>query len=185
MRVYDSPVSAKKAREISEMTDLSVKEAMEVVENHYGGGDDELCAAVKAVFADTFTAYYRAHSAHWNVSGPAFGAYHDFFAGIYEDLYGAIDALAEHLQKLGDDAPSNIPALLSCGTISPAVDQGNDPRTLCVDLMEMNEMLLSSLMVAFHVASDADEQGLANFLADRIDASKKWAWQLRKSVSSL
>lgn len=173
----------KKAKQIADETDLSIGEAIEVlvVGNRE---NDALCAAVKTTFADTFTAYYRAHSAHWNVTGPAFGAYHEFFSMIADDLYGSVDAFAEHLLKLGDDAPANLPALLDCGSITPAVNSGNDPRTLCVDLLEMNEMLLASLNAAFHAANDADEQGLANFLAERIDASKKWSWQLSKSVSS-
>jgi DNA-binding ferritin-like protein len=32
---------------------------------------------------------------------------------------------------------------------------------------------------AFHVAEEADEQGVANFIAERIDAHAKWQWQLR------
>lgn len=170
-----------KAKQIVDETDLSLSEAMQVVIVNEDGSE-ELVESVKEVLAETFTVYYRAHSAHWNVKGPAFGAYHELFKGIYEDLYGAVDPLAEQILKLGGEAPSNIPALLAHAKITPAVDQGNDPRTLSLDILEMNEMLLDCLNECFAAANDANEQGLANFIAERIDASKKWAWQLSKSV---
>lgn len=169
-----------RARKITKTTDLSLGEAIEVVA---AVGESPCCEALRVAFADNLTAYYRAHSAHWNVSGPAFGPYHEFFSMIADDLYGAVDPLAEWLLKMGDNAPSNIPQALAHATITPALDAGNDPRTLCVDLLEMNEALIASLNQLFAAANDENEQGLANFAAERIDASQKWAWQLRKSVS--
>ena len=169
-----------KAKQIADETDLSLAEAMQVL--IVGDGDENVVECVKEVLADTFTAYYRAHSAHWNVKGPAFGPYHDFFGLIAADLYAALDPLAEQVLMMGGEAPSNIPALLAHAKITPAVDSGNDPRSLCLDLLEMNEMLLDCLNEAFETATEANEQGLADLLAARIDASKKWSWQLSKSI---
>lgn len=170
-----------KAKQLTEETDLTLGEAMQVLivnEDH----NEDLIAHIKKVLADTFTAYYRAHSAHWNVKGPAFGPYHDFFGMIAADYYAALDPLAEQILMMGGEAPANIPALLSHAKITPAVDGGNDPRSLCVDLLEMNEMLLECLNDLFAAADAANAQGLANLVAERIDASKKWSWQLAKSV---
>jgi hypothetical protein len=36
--------------------------------------------------------------------------------------------------------------------------------------------------VAFALATAADEQGIVNFLGERIDTIDKWAWQLRASL---
>lgn len=171
-----------KAHQIASETDLSLREAMQVLIVNEDENED-LVEQIKKVLADTFTVYYRAHSAHWNVKGPGFGAYHSFFAGIYEDLYSAIDPFAEQILMMGGEAPSNIPALLAHAEITPAVDAGNDPRTLCVDLLEMNEMLLDCLNELFTAANDANAQGLANLVAERIDMSKKWSWQLSKSIA--
>jgi hypothetical protein len=38
-------------------------------------------------------------------------------------------------------------------------------------------------MVAFKAAIDLNEQGIANFLAERQDQHKKWSWQLRASLA--
>ena len=170
-----------KAKQIVGGTDLSLGEAMQVLIVNEDN-NEELVEQIKKVLADTFTVYYRTHSAHWNVRGPAFGPYHEFFGMIAADYYAALDPLAEQILMMGGEAPSNIPGLLAHAEITPAVDGDNDPRSLCIDILEMNEMLLDCLNELFAAANDANAQGLANFVAERIDASKKWSWQLSKSV---
>ena len=46
---------------------------------------DELSAALKIVLSNTFVMYQKAQIYHWNVEGPMFAQYHDFFADIYAD----------------------------------------------------------------------------------------------------
>jgi DNA-binding ferritin-like protein len=49
-------------------------------------------------------------------------------------------------------------------------------------LLKVNDGVLETLVKAFHAANDADEQGIANLLAERIDMHEKWRWQLRAST---
>jgi starvation-inducible DNA-binding protein len=46
-------------------------------------------------------------------------------------------------------------------------------------LMTDNERVLATLNVAFKLAEQFDKQGLADFLAGRIDTHSKHAWMLR------
>jgi len=59
---------------------------------------EQLQLALKKVLADTFGMYFKAHAYHWNVVGPDFSQYHDFFGKLYEELFGAVDAIAEHIR---------------------------------------------------------------------------------------
>jgi DNA-binding ferritin-like protein len=45
--------------------------------------------------------------------------------------------------------------------------------------MTDNERVLATLNVAFKLAEQFDKQGLADFLAGRIDTHSKHAWMLR------
>jgi DNA-binding ferritin-like protein len=49
-------------------------------------------------------------------------------------------------------------------------------------LLKANEEVLATLDMAFKVANAENEQGVANFIAERIDSHKKWSWQLRESI---
>ena len=134
--------------------------------------------------ADTVIFKARAHAAHWNVKGPAFGAYHELFEAIYTDANDAIDPLAEQLLKLDVDAPSTLNEFAQRGTLKPANLSSDDPQVLARDLYTLNDALIVSLDDAFDCASDVDQQGLANFLAERLDMHRKWAWQLRRSLAN-
>jgi hypothetical protein len=44
--------------------------------------------------------------------------------------------------------------------------------------------MLASLNACFAAANEANEQGVANFIAERIDMHQKWRWQLNAFLSS-
>ena len=69
---------------------------------------NELITAVRLALGNTFFMYYKTHAYHWNIEGIEFSQYHDFFQGIYEDLYGAVDPTSENLRKLDTYAPISI-----------------------------------------------------------------------------
>ena len=145
--------------------------------------DSELISELRTVLADSFHSYYRAHSAHWNVKGASFGAMHEFFGEIYEDLFDSVDPIAEELLKLDEDAPCCLSDLAEYGSFTPECNESNDPITLATELLGMIESLLVSLDRAFECANEHNYQGCANLLADRIDAARKWRWQLRSTIN--
>jgi len=49
-------------------------------------------------------------------------------------------------------------------------------------LLVANEGVLASIDKAFKAAIKDNEQGIANFLAERNDMHMKWKWQLTASV---
>jgi DNA-binding ferritin-like protein len=49
-------------------------------------------------------------------------------------------------------------------------------------LVQINEGLIEELKALFRLANELDEQGIANFTADRIDAHQKWQWQLKATL---
>ena len=75
--------------------------------------NEELIVAVKKVLADTFIMYYKTHSYHWNIEGSNFPQYHEFLQNIYEELFAAIDVIAEHIRQIDGYAPSSLSELKS------------------------------------------------------------------------
>ena len=66
---------------------------------------EELATAMKIVLANTYAMYFKAQGHHWNVEGKDFSQMHDFFSGIYEELIGAADTIAEEIRALDVFAP--------------------------------------------------------------------------------
>lgn len=133
--------------------------------------------ALKQGISDSFTMYFRAHAYHWNVKGPDFHEYHSFFAAIYEDIYGSIDIWAENIRKLGADAPQSLAEIGMPSRIDD-VHVSGDPMEMTAALYDANEVVIQAINTAFQIATEINEQGIADFLAARDDMHKKWRWQM-------
>ena len=134
------------------------------------------------LLADVFSFYLRAHGAHWNVVGTDFAEYHELFAKIYEDTYSSIDPIAENLRKLGSKAPFTLPQFIALRTLDDSNIASSDARVLATDLLAANDVLILGISDAFNCATSYGQQGIANFLAERLDAHQMWKWQLSASL---
>jgi hypothetical protein len=134
------------------------------------------------LLADVVSFYFRAHGAHWNVRGADFSEYHKLFLKIYEDVYESIDPIAENLRKLGSLAPFTLGSFLALRSIEDASTTLQDPIALANDLLTANDIILDELSDAFDCATAYNQQGVANFLAGRIDQHQFWKWQLTASL---
>ena len=141
----------------------------------------KLTDALKTTLADTVTMYFVAHGYHWNVEGQDFSQYHALFADIYEDVYSSIDIIAEDLRKLDEYAPFTLSKFIDLRTVE-SVEVAPNPKAMAKALLKVNEGVLMTIGKAFASATKANEQGIANFLAEREDMHKKWHWQLTAST---
>jgi HK97 family phage prohead protease len=134
------------------------------------------------LLADVVSFYFRAHGAHWNVKGSDFSEYHKLFNEIYEDVYGSIDPIAENLRKLGSLAPFTLPSLIALRSIDDAPTTLQEPMALASDLLAANDVVIDQISDSFDCATYNGQQGVANFLADRLDKHQFWKWQLTASL---
>jgi starvation-inducible DNA-binding protein len=143
----------------------------------------ELAEKLAVCLADTVTYKFLAQGYHWNVKGPMFPQFHKFFGKIYEDAESAIDPLAENIRKLGYDAPFTLEDFssltnLHCNPVS------GDPLEMAKNLFEVSIIIKGCMTEAFKLAEDCNEQGIADFLAGRIDLHAKYVWQLSTIVGA-
>jgi starvation-inducible DNA-binding protein len=59
-----------------------------------------LTKSLNQVLADSYALLSLTHLAHWNVEGPGFFALHTAFQTQYEELFVAIDEIAERIRAL-------------------------------------------------------------------------------------
>lgn len=142
-----------------------------------------LVASLRRLLSDAITLYLRAHGFHWNVVGADFAEYHALFGAIYEDIFGSVDPIAENIRKMNGLAPFRLPEIMALRSIVDVPVAAPLPAQMTADLLAGNEAILSTLSDAFNAATEADEQGIANFIAERIDAHQKHAWMLRSSLA--
>jgi starvation-inducible DNA-binding protein len=145
---------------------------------------EELIVALKRYQANSVVLYSTAHGFHWNVEGPLFTQYHEFFEEIYTDIYGTIDTIAEWLRKFDVKAPYTLPDFIATQNYGDVQLDSNSPIAMSRQLLDMNLKIISDIKSMFDVATLQNEQGLANFLAERQDKHQFWVWWLRSSLKS-
>jgi starvation-inducible DNA-binding protein len=142
---------------------------------------EALQLSLQKTLADAFTLYFKAHTFHWNVEGPDFKQYHDLFGGIYEEVFGSVDDIAEHIRQIDGYTPTALKQLSQLTIISE--EETVMPALQMVkNLLDANNLMLVSLMRSYREADAASELGLANFLQDRIAAHQKHAWMLKATL---
>jgi starvation-inducible DNA-binding protein len=123
--------------------------------------------------------YFRAHAYHWNVEGLNFNDYHGYFGGLYDELFGAVDPLAEHIRTAGGYAPVSVANLIAAKTVSEDTAVVKDYKEMFRNLSNDNDTVIDSLKKAYDLAESEKMFGLMHFLSDRIDTHAKHKWQLQ------
>jgi starvation-inducible DNA-binding protein len=141
---------------------------------------NDVAVALQKVLDHTIVFYYAAHRAHWNIEGEDFTQYHELFSNIYLDAIDSVDGIAENMRKL-----QAFPKTLTESVMNASFKDDmttSDSEELAGSLLDKILVLNGAILAAFAVANSANEQGIANFLAERDDLTKKFAWQLRSSL---
>ena len=133
---------------------------------------------LKILLASNFAYYLKAHAFHWNVEGPDFGELHKFFQKIYEDSYSAIDHIAEYIRYLDEYAPGSFERYTELSTIA---GQTKIPRArlMIEELLANTQQMIDILTTCFASAENENQQGIADFVSQRLSQHGKYYWQLR------
>jgi starvation-inducible DNA-binding protein len=138
-----------------------------------------LAENLKVLLATSYAFVIKAQNFHWNVEGPDFPQYHEFLGDLYSEVYdNAIDKTAEYVRILGGYTPGSITRYAELSQIQ---DQTKIPRAelMIAELQQDNQKLLEMWKETFPIAEQENEQGIADFIASRIDAHGKHGWMLR------
>jgi len=145
---------------------------------------NELTAIANVVLANTFVMYFKTQSYHWNVEGKNFSEYHSFFGSLYEELHGSIDTTAEEIRALDSYAPVSLDELFKYKTIDEDLTKPTYAAEMFMNLIKANDEVVVSLNRLFQSANAANNQGLADYAAGRLNVHSKHAWQLRSYLKS-
>lgn len=141
---------------------------------------NELVIAMKIFFASNFVLYLKTHGAHANVTGMFFAQLHDLFGKQYEDLQDQIDTIAEKIRTLDVMAPMSMTEITQQSAIDDFVGT-TDAKGYISRLLDDHEKMIIVIKKAFDRAVEVKQEGIANYLSERMDAHAKIAWMLRAS----
>lgn len=145
---------------------------------------DELVQAMKVVLANHYALALKAQYYHWNVEGPDFSQYHEFFGNLYEEISDAVDKCAEEIRAAGAYAPGSFERFMDLSEIS-GENAIIPPTAMFQRLLSDIDIMQKSIMNAYHIAESAMMHGYSNFMAERQDAFLKHSWMLRSLLKNI
>jgi starvation-inducible DNA-binding protein len=142
---------------------------------------EQIAGALSKVLADTYTLYMKTHNFHWNVKGPMFQTLHLMFEQQYNELWLAVDAVAERIRALGFPAPGTYKQFV---TLSSIKEDDGVPKAedMIRRLVEGHETTARTARDAFKLAAEINDQPTCDLLTQRMQIHEKTAWMLRSLV---
>jgi starvation-inducible DNA-binding protein len=134
------------------------------------------------LLADTYLLLVKTQGYHWNVVGPLFVSLHRLTEEQYQNLFEAVDDLAERVRALGFPAPSSITEMIALAEIGE--DTGNPTAEQMVEnLVSDHEAIVRRLREAAVAAEKLHDVVTAGMLTDRMQFHEKAVWMLRAVVT--
>ena len=137
-----------------------------------------IAEGLSRLLADNFSLYLKTHNFHWNVKGPMFQTLHVMFMEQYNELWNALDEIAERIRALGFPAPGTYGEFTRLSSIK---DEEGVPsaQQMIRSLVEGQEAVARTARSVFPIVDGASDEPTADLLTQRMQVHEKTAWMLR------
>ena len=142
---------------------------------------EEIAQGLSKLLADTYTLYLKTHNFHWNVTGPMFNTLHVMFEEQYNELWMAIDVIAERIRSLGSYAPGSHAKFQSLSSIDEATDVPKATDMIRL-LVQGHETVAKTARSVLPASENGRDEATADLLVQRLQVHEKTAWMLRSML---
>lgn len=140
---------------------------------------------LQTLLADSYALMGQTHLAHWNVEGPNFFQLHTAFQTQYEELFTAVDEIAERIRALDHYAPGGLKTLASASGIEEAGSGSMPAKDFVAHLIESHDTLLSGARSLRKVCEENGDLETQDLVIKRIQTHDKTLWMLRSFLKNL
>lgn len=141
----------------------------------------EIVQGLSRVLADTYSLYLKTHAFHWNVTGPLFNTLHLMFETQYNELWLAVDLVAERIRALGELSPGSYTDFAKLTAIKESNSSHGPVQAteMIKQLLEGHETVARTARSVFPIAEKGQDEASLDMLTGRITLHEKTAWMLR------
>lgn len=144
-----------------------------------------VAAGLETLLADSYALMGQTHLAHWNVEGPNFFQLHAAFQTQYEELFTAVDDLAERLRALDVLAPGGLSTLAKKSSITEMACTAAPAKDFVAHLVDGHEIVVDSALAVRDAAEAAHDLETQDLVIGRIQTHQKTLWMLRSFLKNL
>lgn len=142
---------------------------------------NEIVTALETLLADSYALMAQTHLAHWNVEGPDFFSLHVAFQAQYEELFTAVDDIAEHLRTLDAYAPGGLGMLAEMSKVG-RMERRLPAKDFVANLIEYHELLVANAKAGRAISGEAGDTETEDLFIERLRVHNKTLWMLKSHL---
>lgn len=127
--------------------------------------------------ADTYILMLKTHNFHWNVTGPLFQSLHTLFEGQYNELFLAVDTIAERIRSLDEKALGSYQQFQEVSKIKDS--QETKYKLMIKELIDSNQLAVLTAQEVVELAQKEKDEATADLAIERIAVHQKNIWMLK------
>ncbi|MFK7850427.1 MAG: Dps family protein [Akkermansiaceae bacterium] len=132
------------------------------------------------VVADCYGLLGQLHVAHWNVEGTDFLTLHQMFQTQYEELFVAIDDIAERVRALGKYSEGGVKRLAEMSNVEEVPSaSAMSAKDFVSSVLVANETVIEALLKARDLAADSNDRETEDLMIGRMQVHQKAVWFLK------
>lgn len=143
---------------------------------------ENTAANLEKCLADSFMLMTKSQVYHWNVAGPLFHSLHVLTQEHYENMFAAIDVIAERIRALGFPAPASVMQMARNSVIEEGTGE-TSAEDMIRNLIADHEAISSRFRDAAKLADHTGDLVTADLLTERIAFHEKAVWMLKATVT--
>lgn len=135
------------------------------------------------VLADSYSLMALTHLAHWNVEGADFFQLHTAFQTQYENLFEAVDEVAEHIRALDAYAIGGLRTFAQ----TAGMEEFKSPmpqKDYVAALIVAHEKVVDDATVARNLAGESNDLETQDLMIKRLQWHEKILWMLKSYLKA-
>jgi starvation-inducible DNA-binding protein len=153
-------------KQLATVTDFTSQESHDITE------------ALNPLIADLFALYVKTKNFHWHLAGSHFRDYHLLFDEQADQIFAAVDILAERVRRVGGTTIRSISHIAQLQTLEDDNDEFVPAGEMVKRLMQDNEHLTKAQREAHEVCERCRDVATASLLEVTIDEAERRKWFL-------
>lgn len=143
--------------------------------------DTRVSDALNVVLADTYALMALTHVAHWNIEGSDFFQLHKAFEHQYEELFEAVDEIAERVRALDAYTVGGLNKLAR----TAGMDEFTPPmpqKDYVAALVVAHEKVIDDATHVRHLAGETNDLETQDLMIKRLQSHQKTTWMLKSAL---
>jgi len=145
--------------------------------------DTRVSDGLNLVLADTYALMALTHLAHWNVEGADFFQLHKAFQSQYEELFEAVDDIAERVRALESYAIGGLGTMAKVAQMEE-FKAPTPQKDYVAALIVAHEKVIDDAVRTRDLAGGGDDLETQDLLIKRVQSHQKTLWMLKSYLKN-